>query len=81
MRDCDKGPRPCKKCKHSYVPLIDRLLFMGGSFRRCRHPKVYTQLWPFTKEKLGFCSVERDSYITLNVCGPEGLYFEPRNSK
>ena len=68
----------CKDCNW-----VKRDWMFGWEFAKCKNPKSYTFSADLVSggEHHGYCSIERANYGTLNNCGPEGKYFEPKNSE
>lgn len=70
----DKGVNLCKDCKYHRASGI--LFMREPGFDKCA--RVRSRI----NGKVGaFCDVERGDYAPLDVCGPDGKYFEPKPAR
>ena len=66
---------PCKSCKHRHLGFFE-WLFTGNEFETCRRPGMSVLPDPMRN----YCSVERGNYRMLDVCGPDGKYWEVKKT-
>lgn len=60
----------CKDCKHS-----KKDWFTEGKYRKCSRPGL--EMDPVTGVPIKpYCSIERMSFVTLDICGPNAKYYE-----
>lgn len=69
-------PKLCKNCKYYKKDRISHLLGFRGKYDECRRLMNLVT----GDKKVEFCEIERRDWYPLDVCGPEGKYFEPRGS-
>lgn len=71
--------KDCKFCKRTWTDFV--FLFGTYRFAMCNHPRlleVSTEHLVSGGKAVSskYCSNERTAYEWLDVCGPEGKYFE-----
>ena len=69
----------CKDCKHYKTNFLSRILSFfsdNGEFDMCGRKKNNNLVTGGNNPS--FCEMERRDYFTLDVCGPEGKYFEAK---
>lgn len=73
----------CKDCKHYNRDWVFRFfeIFDKSSADRghqCRRPEDNLNLVTGNSFKIKYCESERISYLTIDTCGIDGKYFEPK---
>lgn len=71
----------CKDCKHCHRSWGD-IIWLFGTYRyaECKHP-MHNNISPVDGKPMSpykACQVERKDWGMLDVCGPDGKYFEAK---
>lgn len=70
----------CKDCKYCKRDWDEVIFFRGYQYAECRHPnfKNVSPVDGKPTHSQKFCSIERKDWVGIDVCGPEGKYFEEK---
>ena len=66
----------CRFYKKDWISHLLPIFGYRGQFDECRRLMNLVT----GDKKVDFCEIERKYWYPLDVCGPEGKYFEPRGS-
>jgi hypothetical protein len=67
--------KDCKFCKREWQQVV---FFMGYEYAECHHPKlsIVSLVDGKRTQPAKFCQIERKDWQGVDVCGPDGKYFE-----
>lgn len=84
----NEKPKLCKNCKWVRRDRLMAILSFGfgdWNWARCASPKTRnsqqenTALVSGNSRGSSYCSIERGNWVTLEVCGPDGKFYEPKS--